>query len=110
MTTIDSSYIFIKTGTLINKVHLSEIYAIESEGNYCTIKTNKEEYVQRSSLIKMKHKLEDKKFIQINKSTLLPIDRIDHINLTLNEISIAGHQYTLSRNFRKDFIETLDLL
>jgi len=49
---IDSSYIFIKTGTLINKVCLSDIYAIESEGNYCTVKTNNEEYVQRSSLIK----------------------------------------------------------
>lgn len=107
---MDASYIFIKTGTLISKVCLSDIYAIESEGNYCTIKTTNEEFVQRSSLIKMKNRLGDKGFIQVNKSTLLPIDRINHVNLSLNQISVAKHQYTLSRNFRKDFIETLDLL
>ena len=108
--TNDSSYIFIKTGTLINKVHLSDIYAIESEGNYCTIKTTTEDYVQRSSLTKMKDRLGENGFVQVNKSTLLRINRVEHVNLTINEISVGGHQYTLSRNFRKDFIATLNLL
>ena len=106
----DSSYIFIKTGTLINKVYLSDIYAIESAGNYCTIKATNDNYIQRSFLTKMKDRLADNGFIQVNKSTLLPIDRIEHINLTINEISVGGHQYTLSRNFRKKFIDTLNLL
>lgn len=106
----NNEFIFIKTGTTIDKVLLTDIYAIESEGNYCTIKTNNQEYVQRSSLTKMKDKLNEQGFIQVNKSTLLPINRIDQINLTLNQITVSSHQYTLSRNFRKDFIETLDLL
>ena len=108
--TTNNEFIFIKTGTTIDKVLLSDIYAIESEGNYCTVKTNSQEYVQRSSLIKMKDKLNEQGFIQVNKSTLLPVHRIDHVNLTVNQIAISNHQYTLSRNFRKDFIETLDLL
>lgn len=107
---MDNTFIFIKIGTIISRVYVSDIYVIESEGNYCTIKTSNQEYVQRSSLTKMKDKLEEQGFIQVNKSTLLPIGRIDHINLTLNEISIAGYKYTLSRNFRKEFIERLNLL
>jgi len=58
----------------------------------------------------MKDKLAEQGFIQVNKSTLLPINRIDHVNLTINEISIAGQTYSLSRNFRKDLIQTLNLL
>lgn len=107
---MNHSFIFIKTGTTIEKVSLSDIYAIESEGNYCTVKTNRQEYVQRSSLTKMKEKLSEYGFIQINKSTILPIDRIDKINLATNEVIISSHQYTLSRNFRKGFIEKLNLL
>lgn len=107
---MDNEFIFVKVGTIINKIRLADIYAIESEGNYCTIKTTNQSYLQRSSLTKMKGKLEAQGFIQINKSTLLPIKRIDHINLTINEIGIAGHTYNLSRSFRKELIETLNLL
>lgn len=103
-------FIFIKTGTIISKVQLSDIYAIESEGNYCTIKTLNQEYVQRLSLIKIKDKLNKRGFIQVNKSTLLPIDKIDLINLSNGEICIGGYSYSLSRNFKKEFIDTLNLL
>lgn len=107
---MDNEFIFVKVGTIINKIRLADIYAIESEGNYCTIKTSNQAYVQRSSLTKMKEKLEEQGFIQINKSTLLPITRIDHINLTMNEVNIAGHTYNLSRSFRKELIDSLNLL
>lgn len=107
---MDKEFIFVKLGSIINKIRLADIYAIESEGNYCTIKTSNQTYTQRSSLIKVKGKLEEQGFIQINKSTLLPINRIDHINLTINEINIAGHTYNLSRSFRKELIEILNLL
>ncbi|MFK7979071.1 MAG: LytR/AlgR family response regulator transcription factor [Saprospiraceae bacterium] len=107
---MDNEFIFVKVGTLINKIQLADICAIESEGNYCTIKTSKQAYIQRSSLTKMKGKLEGQGFIQINKSTLLPVNGIDQIDLAINEINIAGHTYKLSRSFRKEFIETLNLL
>lgn len=102
--------IFIKTGNFIDKVNVSDIYAIESEGNYCTVKTNAKEYIQRSSLVKMKEKLESLDFIQINKSTLLPINGIDKVNLAENTIYIDGQTYTLSRNFRKEFVAALNLI
>lgn len=102
--------IFIKTGNFIDKVSVSDIYAIESEGNYCTVKTSTKEYVQRSSLIKMKEKLAVLGFIQVNKSTLLPIGGIDNVDLAENAVYIEGQPYTLSRNFRKDFIEALNLI
>ncbi len=107
---MNNTFIFIKTGTIIEKVLLSDIYAIESEGNYCTVKTNHQEYIQRSSLTKMKERLQIQGFIQINKSTLLPIRRIEKINLTINEVNVSGHRYSLSRNFRKEFIKKLNLL
>lgn len=102
--------IFIKTGNFIDKVHISDIYAIESEGNYCTVKTNAKEYIQRSSLVKMKEKLEALDFIQVNKSTLLPISGINNVDLANNTIYIEDQSYTLSRNFRKDFIDALNLI
>lgn len=102
--------IFIKTGTSIARVYISDILSIESEGNYCTIKTDANEYVQRSSLIRMKEKLANKGFIQINKSTLVQINSIDHIDLANNSITIEQQTFSLSRNYRKEVIERLDLL
>lgn len=105
---MDNNVIFIKTGTAIERVNADEIYAVISEGNYCTIKTVGREYVKRTSLVKMSERLEDKSFVQVNKSTLLPIHKIDHVNLTLNKITIAENEYHLSRNFRKNFLNQLD--
>ena len=102
--------IFIKIGNIINKVSVSDIYAIESEGNYCTVKTNAKKYIQRSSLVKMKEKLDSLNFIQVNKSTLLPISGIDKVDLAKNTVYIGGKSYTLSRSFRKDFIHALNLI
>jgi|GEM_PF-2656418 len=102
--------IFIKTGSSIDKVNISDIYAIESEGNYCTVKTADKEYIQRSSLVRMKEKLKSLDFIQVNKSTILPISGISNIDLAENTIYIEGQSYALSRNFRKDFIDALNLI
>ena len=103
-------FIFIKTGTLMDRVKVQDIYAIESAGNYCTILTDDKEYVQRCSLIKMKDKFSDKGYVQVNKSTLLNIYNINHVDLSENVVHLDNRTYSLSRNYRKTFIDTLELL
>ena len=107
---MENNIIFIKTGTAIERINLEDIHAILSEGNYCTIKTNRQGYTKRTSLTKMKERLANKEFIQVNKSTLLPISKIDHVNLALNKVTVAGDEYHLSRSFRKDLLDQLDTL
>lgn len=102
--------IFIKTGTTIEKVFLSDIYAIVSDGNYSEVFTPDKKYLKRASLREMKDKFLHKGFAQINKSTIIQIQAIKNIDLSMNQVSVGDQIYVLGRNFRSKLIEELNLL
>ena len=102
--------IFIKTGTMIEKIFLSDIYAIVSDGNYSEILTSDRKYLKRSSLREMKTKFLSKGFTQINKSTIIQIHAIRNIDLSTNQVYVNEQIYVLGRSFRRKVIEELDLL
>lgn len=103
-------FIFIKVSTTIEKVSISDVYAIESNGNYCTIKIAEKEFVLRSTLTRFKEEFKPYGFVQVNKSTLIQIDNIDRIDLSINRVLLTNqHQISLSRNYRKPLLDQLHL-
>lgn len=108
--TTSNNSVFIKVNGIIERISLFDIYAITSEGNYCNILTPSKEFTLRSSLIKLKQRFDEEGFVQVNKSTLIRIGAIVTVDLINNTINMKIASFSLSRNYRKDLINELNLL
>lgn len=102
--------LFIKNGDTINILQTSDIQWIEATGNYINIVTGEKKYLLRSTLTGIAKKLDQKKFFQIHKSTVLNIDFIDKIEeMAYGDYKIIlkqGEELKMSRNY-KDLIQSI---
>ncbi|TDB61348.1 LytR/AlgR family response regulator transcription factor [Arundinibacter roseus] len=85
-------------------IPLNEIWWIEVNQNYSSIKTNDRIYVQKMSFPAIIPSL-DHHFIRIHKSVIINIDYIDHIDLYKNIVVIRQKTFDIGRSYRRAFID-----
>jgi two-component system LytT family response regulator len=99
------SRLAIKTGdrTLFVKTDLLDF--IESAGNYVVLHAGKENHILRETLTALETRLNPKKFIRINRSTIVNIDQIRELRPLLKEDHVVvlhnGKQLPLTRGVRE---------
>jgi len=95
----------VKTGDRVVFIKTDQIHYIEAAGNYLVLHTAKENHVIRETLTALEEKLDPKKFLRINRSTLVNLEQIkelqplfkgDHAVVLLN-----GKQLTMTRGIRE---------
>ncbi|MFC2097165.1 LytR/AlgR family response regulator transcription factor [Bacteroidota bacterium] len=89
-------FISIKTDSGVQNILLSDIYYIESYGNYLKINCSERKFVVRDTLINMEKKLPDNAFIRIHRSNIVSISKIESfksnhiIIITGNKIPVGN--------------------
>lgn len=102
--------LFIKVNQLLQKVTIENITHVRSEGNYCLIFTTEKKYAIKLSMVRLNHNLSDKGFIQVHKSYLAKLNKIDHIDISSNEVIIGEVRIPLGRKYKQDLLAHLNLL
>lgn len=102
--------LFIKVNQLLQKVKIGNITHIKSEGNYCMIFTMEKKYAIKISMIRLYHNLSGKGFIQAHKSFLVPLNKIDNIDISSNEVLIGELRIPLGRKYKQELLTSLNLL
>lgn len=92
-------FVFIKCSNKFEKIHFADILYIEALQNYVAIYTTKGKYLTLLYLKNIEQNLDNKAFIRVHKSYIVPIAKIDSIDG--NEIRIASHRIPVSRNYRE---------
>lgn len=69
--------IFVRHNGKMEKLLLRDILYIEADRNYCTIVTNKENYLLSSTLKVMEEKLPKHIFIRVHRSFIINISKLD---------------------------------
>lgn len=107
--TIAEDVIFVRQNQVLEKVYLSDIQWIESDGNYAIIHTRTKKFVLRLSLSRLKERLPEDRFQQINKSNIVQVALINNIDLNTNEIQLNGNQLKLplGRTYKKELFQRL---
>ncbi|AUP78598.1 LytR/AlgR family response regulator transcription factor [Flavivirga eckloniae] len=104
-------YIFIKNQGKILKVIIDDIEYVEVEEIYCMLYSEKEKYLVRLSLTKIKDILLQKKFIQIHRKILVNLNEIKTLNLSENTVYLnSGAQVTISERYKKKFLQNHSIL
>lgn len=102
--------LFIKVNQLLQKVNIIDITHVRSEGNYCLIFTPDKKYAIKMSMVRLYTNLEDKGFIQVHKSYLAQLNRIDNIDISSNEVLMDGLRIPLGRKYKQELLAHLNLL
>jgi two-component system, LytTR family, response regulator len=84
-------FFFVKSNGILEKIFLSEIQAIESLSNYITIHCNEKKIIAYLTLKQIKEHLPPEMFIQVHKSYIVAvhkIDKIDRDSIIMNNLII----------------------
>ena len=86
-------------------VKTSEIDWIEASGNYLVLHAGKENHVLRETLTALEGQLSPKEFFRINRSALVHVDRVRHVEPAFNDEHVVvladGTRLTLTRGLRE---------
>lgn len=106
-TTSDSEgdYIFIKSDSRIEKIMLEDILFIESLQNYVAIHTTEKKHVAYLTLKSLEEQLDSSRFIKVNKSNIIPLNKIDAV--TGNIIHIGTHNFSISRKNKDEVLDKI---
>ncbi len=102
--------LFIKVNQSLQKVIIENITHVRSEGNYCLIFTTEKKYAIKLSMVRLNQNLAEKGFIQVHKSYLAKLNKIDNIDISGNEVIIGDVRIPLGRKYKQELLAHLNLL
>jgi two-component system LytT family response regulator len=101
-----SPRVAIKVKGKILFINLSDVVAVEAEGNYVSLQRNGSSYLLRQSLSALAEKLEPQGFLRIHRSILVNTSFVEEIRpYSTGEYGLrvqGGKEYTVTRTYRKN--------
>lgn len=104
----DETSIFIKKGSSIVKMDMSDILWIEGLGDYVTINTAKEKIVVHSTMQSIEEKLVSGKFLRVHRSYLIQKDKI--IDIEDDVITYYDQLIPIGKTYKKEVYKKLNLV
>jgi len=102
----EHQYAFVKVDKTLHRVDFDDIYYIESDKDYVKIIRAGENLMLLQTLKHWLAMLPDRHFVQVHKSFIVNIARIDKI--TGNQIKIGGTTIPIGRHYKQDFMEKIE--
>lgn len=100
--TIKSDSIFIKKNNVFEKIFLNDLDYMYSEGNYITFFANNKKFVIKYSLSKLLQLKRFQTFVRVHRSYAVHMDKIDAINFSEKQLTIAGAKIPFGRTYAKN--------
>lgn len=98
--------LIIKSDKKILKVDLKEICYMEAYGNYVKVKTEDKTYLSNKSLQQLSENLQDKGFLRVHRSYLVPYSKIKGV--TGNQLLLEDKKLPIGQQYKKALMEWLD--
>jgi two-component system LytT family response regulator len=97
-------WVTVKKGERILLLKVSDIHWIEAQGNYVSLKFEKESQLLRETMDKMESQLDPRSFIRVHRSTIININQVKELHVwargEYRVITHSGKAFTLSRGYR----------
>jgi two-component system, LytTR family, response regulator len=105
-------FLLLQTGKKTEKVATDSIFYISSATPYVEFFTADKKYLQQGSLKSFSKKLDPSVFVQIHKTTLVNVQKVNSVisrgNGDYDLLLSNGHELRLSRNYVQDFRSIFD--
>lgn len=104
-TPVVQDYLFVKTSLKLEKIRFIDMRFIEGVENYVAIYTSDGKIITHTTLRTILQKLPPERFVQVHKSYLVNIDKIDSIEGNL--LGIGKNKIPLSRTYKETALEII---
>ena len=104
-TPVMQDYLFVKTSLKLEKIRFNDMRFIEGVENYVAIYTSDGKIITHTTLRTILQKLPPERFVQVHKSYLVNIDKIDSIEGNL--LGIGKNKIPLSRTYKETALEII---
>ena len=104
-TPVVQDYLFVKTSLKLEKIRFNDMRFIEGVENYVAIYTSDGKIITHTTLRTILQKLPPERFVQVHKSYLVNIDKIDSIEGNL--LGIGKNKISLSRTYKETALEII---
>ena len=104
-TPVVQDYLFVKTNLKLEKIRFNDMRFIEGVENYVAIYTSDGKIITHTTLRTILQKLPPERFVQVHKSYLVNIDKIDSIEGNL--LGIGKNKIPLSRTYKETALEII---
>jgi DNA-binding LytR/AlgR family response regulator len=98
-------FVFVRAGKELRKLALSDIQYLSVDGKYVEIFSKVKKYIIRSSLSDFARQLPSN-FVKIHQSFVINTDYLSAINVEDNIVKIDAYQLPLSRNYRRELLNS----
>lgn len=98
--------LFVKTDRNFVKVKIAEILYLQSDQNYLYIVTEKGKHIVRSSFKEFLENLPKEQFLQVHKSYIINLGKIESFSHT--EVVVKDAEIPLSRNYKDELFERIN--
>jgi DNA-binding LytR/AlgR family response regulator len=102
---LERDFFFVHTGNQQRKICYSDISYIEGEGNYVTYFVNNEKIIVRSGIKETVNTLPTQLFIQIHRSYIISLRKLDKIQD--NHAFIGHFRIPIGANYREAFMRSI---
>jgi two-component system, LytTR family, response regulator len=97
-------WVTIKKDERILLLKVADIRWIEAQGNYVSLKFEKESHLLRETMDKMESQLDPRSFVRVHRSTIINVNQIKELHVwargEYRVITHSGKAFTLSRGYR----------
>ena len=104
-TPVVQDYLFVKTSLKLEKIRFNDMRFIEGVENYVAIYSSDGKIITHTTLRTILQKLPPERFVQVHKSYLVNIDKIDSIEGNL--LGIGKNKIPLSRTYKETALEII---
>jgi len=104
--TTTQSFVFVKSGSHLEKIEFNDIYYIEGMKDYLRIHTSSKKVMTLMSFSEIEKMLPSDNFIRVHKSYIIAINKIETIDRA--HIKISGIQVPVGDSYRRAFKEILE--
>lgn len=98
-------YFFVKQENKFEKIRLEELFFVESMQNYIQLHTSRGKITTLLTLKNIHQELPSSNFMQVHKSYIVAIDKIDSVEG--NQLVIGEHKIPISRSKREEVMEKI---
>jgi two-component system LytT family response regulator len=102
---LHQDFFFVNTGYQQRKISINDISHLEGDGNYVTYHVNNEKIMVRSTIKEALKLLPPRLFIQIHRSFIISLRKLDKIQD--NHAFIGNHKISIGANYKNDFMKSI---
>lgn len=103
-------FFFTKVGNKLRRIDPEDVLYIEVEGKYSSIQLAERKFHVKASLKEMLEKFPTNHFLRVSRNFIINLERIDHIDTSQFIVKIESREIPISRTYKDDLMNRIQLL